>query len=170
MINQINDLRIGCHLSLLSYRDRKWILLGLLPQHSFQPSLHQTAESGWDWPPPSSRCGPITPTPVTALGMGRNLGLQQLVQGILWPQWLFQWVQPAWHLGLVFPGGKVTPQPFSKGLFLATVKVNTKLREWQNESNWSMTEAQPTIWTSLLHMLMHCLYGLIQFEPDLLMF
>lgn len=46
MINQINDMRIGCHLSLLSYRHRKWVLLGLLPQHSFQPSLHQTAESG----------------------------------------------------------------------------------------------------------------------------
>lgn len=62
MINQINDLRIGCHLSLLSYRHRKWILLGLLPQHSFQPSLHQTAESGWDWPTRSSRCGPIIPS------------------------------------------------------------------------------------------------------------
>lgn len=84
IISQINDLRIGCHLSLLCdsvlYWHRLWALLGLPPRHSFQSSLHQTAEFGWDWPTASFRCGPISvspPIPVTGSRMGSNQGLTQ---------------------------------------------------------------------------------------------
>lgn len=129
----------------------------------------------------TNQCNPRIPVPGS--GVGGNPGLQQVEQGIPWPQRLFKLIQSAWCAGLLFTGGKVTLQPFMKDDAPAVPgpclqicrkpedKANTKLRTTAKlRSNLRATEGQPTFWTPLLHKLIHFLYCLNQFELDLLVF
>ena len=123
--------------SSVLYCHREWAPLGLPSRHSRQPSLHQTAEFGWDWPTACSGCGPISiisPIPVTG-----------------WDSQSQHW------LALLFTGEKVAPHPVINRMLclpLATVSnyvgsIRTANTNWRWAKFWSnlgAAEAQTTFW------------------------
>ena len=148
----------------------------------FPALLPSDSRVGWGGPPPSSRRGVISgisPNPGTGSWMGSGLGLQQLVQGILSPQWLVQWVHSAWYSGLLFTGEEVTSPPFMKGLFLATAcnyagSLRTKpVQSWENSKTLFKPRGD---WSPTYHLdfsITHanqCPFYLNQLELDVLMF